>query len=721
MARACELIRQRHGVELDIQSIPLDDPNTYDLLGSGDVLGVFQVEGAGMRRYLMEMKPRALAHVTAMVALYRPGPMEFIPAYIRRMHGQEGVTYRHPSLEPILRETYGITVYQEQIMYTAMNLAGYTASEADNLRKAVAKKKAKALREQREKFVEGAIVNEIPQQTADTIFDDWEAFARYGFPKGHAADYAVICVQTAYLKANYPLEYMTALLSVYMGVTDRVALYAAECRRIGLMVLPPSINNSGLDFEIEDQDEPVIRYGLGAIKNVGHSAVEFMLASRPEGGFVDLEDFARLVDLRQVGKRAVESLIRVGALDDFGARLDVLESLDRIMSYSATHFKAAEVGQLSIFGDSTGVAEELVLQPAAVEVSWRRQLGWEKDLLGSYVSDHPLASRIDELSRVVTHYSGEINESMDGEKVIVAGEICAIRPYLTRAGKEMGFLSLEDLQGTIELVVFQRLWEKISSEVELNQIVVIEGRVDANRGEAKLLVDSVNQDLSRAARTNGSQSEPRPPNNKSKGDARRGNSNPGVEAPANSDLREEAASIAGGAGNGGMLAADEVAASAGETHSAEDSSLKQGGNGEINPAEGPAEHGAPPTNEISSTLQATDVPAPVLSSTQEEPSPSQEPLPDYVAVWQGPEPSIVTILLRSSGDRQRDIRRMRRIHALLASFPGSDRFAFTVFEDSGRYDLAFPSSSTRYTPELHRQLLRLVGDNSVLVAPLHLH
>ncbi|MFQ5943772.1 MAG: DNA polymerase III subunit alpha [Anaerolineales bacterium] len=718
MARACELIRKRHGVNMDIQSIPLDDPATYDLLGSGDVLGVFQVEGAGMRRYLMEMKPRNLAHVTAMVALYRPGPMEFIPAYIRRMHGQEDVTYRHPSLEPILKETYGITVYQEQIMYTAMNLAGYSASEADNLRKAVAKKKAKALREQREKFVRGAVANEIPQQTANTIFDDWEAFARYGFPKGHAADYAVICVQTAYLKAMYPLEYMTALLSVYMGVTDRVALYMAECRRIQLEVLPPSVNKSGLDFKIEDQaqGEAVIRYGLGAIKNVGYSAVEVMVQTRPEAGFADLEDFARRVDLRQVGKRAVESLIRVSALDELGPRLDLLESLDRIMSYSASHFRAAEVGQLSIFGESTGVAEHLVLKPAAVEVSNRRQLGWEKELLGSYVSDHPLAEMMDDLAKVVTHYSGEINESMEGEKVTVAGEICAIRPYLTRAGKEMGFLSLEDLQGMIELVVFQRLWETISSDVQLNQIVVVEGRVDGNRGEPKLLVDSINHGLAKSSRSKSAKA-----NKREQQGAPERTANPDPPRAAYQPADEVA--IFDGSGENGEVEypdheREEVDQSSnpGKGHgegqaSAEPgpSVLKESGPGE----DPPVVHAKPQHAEVP--------PAPVLSVSVDEPELSQETLPDYIAVWQGPEPSLVTIMLRSSGDRPRDIRRMRRIHALLASYPGSDRFAFTVYEDAGRYDLAFPNSSTRYTPELHRRLLRLVGDNNVRVAPLHIH
>ncbi len=702
MARACELIRKRHGVELDINSIPLDESETYDLLGSGNVLGVFQVEGAGMRRYLMEMKPRTLAHVTAMVALYRPGPMEFIPAYIRRMHGEEDVTYRHPSLEPILKETYGITVYQEQIMYTAMNLAGYTASEADNLRKAVAKKKAKALREQRQKFVEGAVANEIPRETANTIFDDWEAFARYGFPKGHAADYAVICVQTACLKATYPLEYMAALLSVYKGVTDRVALYAAECRRMGLKVLPPSVDRSGLDFEIEvlADGEAVIRYGLGAIKNVGQSAVETIIAARPEAGFANLEEFARKVDLRQVGKRAMESLIRVGALDELGARLDLLESLERIMSYSSTHFRAAEVGQLSIFGDSTGVAEELVLQPAAVDVSWRRQLGWEKELLGSYVSDHPLAERMEDLSKVVTHYSGEISDTMEGEKVTVAGEICAIRPYLTRAGKEMGFLSLEDLQGTVELVVFPRLWGEISSDIELNQIVVVEGRVDGNRGEPKLLVDGLNHDLARAAREsenlhngkrgNGSTDNP-------------GSDHPAQVVPQQPSSPQVAAILEAGAGNGEPRVTEgliEEPAAVESVPTAADEILLKDPVGS-HPAEAP--------------------PAPVLGPPGDDLHFSQETLPDYFAVWEGPEPSLVTIMLRSSGDRQRDTRRMRRIHALLASYPGNDRFAFKVYEDAGRYDLAFPSSSTRYTPELHRKLLRLVGDKSVHVAALHPH
>jgi DNA polymerase-3 subunit alpha len=303
------------------------------------------------------MKPKSLANVIAMVALFRPGPLEFIPSYIKRMHGEEKIEYRHPALEPILSETYGITVYQEQIMFTAMKLAGYTASEADNLRKSVAKKKADVLLQHRQKFVNGAVGQGIPAETANAIFDDWEAFARYGFPKGHAADYGVIAVQTGYLKLHYPVEYMTALLSVSKNETDKVALYTADTRRMGIAVEPPDVNASEWDFAIEDRPDgsAVIRFGLGAVKNVGQGPVEAILKARQEGGvFKDLNDFARRVDLRQVGKRALECLIKVGALDRFGSRTALLgdDGSDCIGQHLA--FPAVEAGQMSLFGAHTG-------------------------------------------------------------------------------------------------------------------------------------------------------------------------------------------------------------------------------------------------------------------------------------------------------------------------------------------------------------------------------
>ncbi|MBF8256036.1 MAG: dnaE, partial [Anaerolineales bacterium] len=481
MARACAGIEARHGVALDIHTIPLDDPATYGLLGRGEVLGVFQVEGSGMRRSLMEMKPTRLANITAMVALFRPGPMEFIPDYIRRMHGEEQPRYRHERLAPILEETYGITVYQEQIMYTAMQLAGYSAGDADILRMAVAKKKAETLHKERDKFVRGAVGQGIPDTDAHAIFDDWEAFARYGFNKGHAADYAVLCVETAYLKTHYPLEYMTALLSVFKGDTDRVALYIGDCRRMGIGVHGPDLNASGLDFEIEEgEGRRAIRYGLSAIKNVGEGAVRAMLEARAEGGaFADLGDLARRVDLRVVGKRALESLIRVGACDAFGGRQALLQSLDRIVAASTAHFRAVEIGQLSMFGGAATGDDGLSIPAEPAGASPREYLQWEKELLGIYVSEHPLTRHLADLSQVVTHASSELGEAQSGQEVVVAGEVTAVRPYQTRSGKPMGFVTLEDLQGTIELVVFTRLWNEIAGWIEARKIVVVKGKVDA--------------------------------------------------------------------------------------------------------------------------------------------------------------------------------------------------------------------------------------------------
>ncbi len=497
MARACDLICERHGVEFNLQNIPTDDPETYEMLGRGETAGVFQVEGSGMRRWLMQMKPKNLANVIAMVALFRPGPMDFIPSYISRMHGEEEVTYRHPLQEPILKETFGITVYQEQIMYTAMNLAGYTASEADNLRKGVAKKKADVILKHRKKFIGGAVERGIPEDTANAIFDDWEAFARYGFPKGHAADYGVIAVQTAYLKLHYPVEYMTALLTVNQHDTDKVALYVADCRRMGFEVAPPDVNASGWDFTVEDlEGQPaIIRFGLGAVKNVGQGPVETILKARADSPFKDLNDFAKRVDLRHVGKRALESMVKVGALDAFGPRPALLEALDRIVAVSSSHFKAADMGQMSLFGAHTGIVEEIVLPPVTGEISRREVLNWERELIGLYVSDHPLRPIMNELTQAVSHFSGQLSEAGDKEQVRVAGLIVRIRNHQSKAGKPMGFVTLEDLQGTIELVVFPRTWAQYAEIIRYDTIVLVDGKVDSAGAEPKVLVDSISTEF----------------------------------------------------------------------------------------------------------------------------------------------------------------------------------------------------------------------------------
>lgn len=497
MAQASQLIQERHGVELTLESIPIDDPETYQLIGRGETIGIFQVESSGMRRHLKSMKPTKLDHVIAMVALYRPGPMGFIPDYIKRMHGEQKVEYLHPRLASIYEETFGIPVYQEQIMHSAVEIAGYDPSEADSLRKAVAKKKAKELVKHRKMFVEGAVKNGIEEKTARAIFQDWEKFARYGFNKAHAADYGLITVQTAYLKAHYPVEYMTALLTVYQNNTDKVTLYASECRQMGIEVYPPNVNHSCWGFTIEDNPEGKsgIRFGLGAVKNVGEGPVEAILKGREKGPFHGINDFLQRVDLRRVGKRALESLIQVGALDDFGERPALLDALDSILAISTSNFEAAEAGQMSMFGAATGLEDKIELPELPTQISRRAQLDWERELIGLYVSDHPLSSVMDALKENVTYFSQELGEARHHEKVCAAGIVSRVQHHQTKNGKSMAFVSIEDIQGTIELVVFPRTWEQYAPLLRVDEIVIVRGKVDAESGSPKILVDSVSVEL----------------------------------------------------------------------------------------------------------------------------------------------------------------------------------------------------------------------------------
>jgi DNA polymerase-3 subunit alpha len=704
MARACEMIRDRHGIQLDIHSIPLDDPATYELLGRGEVLGVFQVEGAGMRRYLMDMKPRELANVVAMVALYRPGPLEFIPTYINRMHGREKVTYRHAALESIFEETYGIPVYQEQIMFAAMELAGYSPSEADDLRKAIAKKKAKSLKKHREKFITGATQQGVDKDIVIHTFDDWENFARYGFNKAHAADYGVIAVQTAYLKAHFPIEYMTALMSVFKHDNDKVAIYIADCRRMGIDVLPPDINTSGLDFQIEDvgENKAAIRFGLGAVKNVGEGAIKATLDARVDDEpFETIIDFARRVDLRQVGKRALESLIRVGALDALASRISLLDSLDRIISLSISHFRAAEVGQMSLFGGATGVPDSLTLSSAPSDVPRRRQLRWEKELIGVYVSDHPLTPHMEGLAKVVTHFSAELADADHGHQAIVAGEISHIRPYQTRSGKPMGFVTLEDLQGTVDLVVFNRVWREVSSWLQPGTIVLVKGKVDNERGEPKLLADLITTDLSGSMLRDVSMpSQPRHTKRTIVSDPLPSVSTPLVDEvpplpeddPWDESIPLEINELYMQDTDVGPVAETGEVQLIGDKHMAEPENLGK--------------------DEASEDRIADPGSLPFSSA---------DPLrPDFSGDdrLQQSDPRMITVVLRSTGDQLRDALRMRRVHGLLTSYPGNDRFVFHVFEISRRYHLEFPSSSTGYCRELLAQLHTLLGEDSIQVEPL---
>ena len=499
MRRACELIEKNHGIKLDLDTIPMEDEKAFQLLSSGDVTGIFQVESAGMRRVLTAMRPTKFEHIVATVALYRPGPMEYIDTYIRRMHGEEEVTYKHPLLEPILGETYGIIVYQEQIIRILTDLAGYTASEADLLRRAVGKKKEEVLVKHRELFIEGCKKHSgIDEDVADAIYSDILYFARYGFNKAHAADYAMITCQTAYLKAHYPVEYMTALLTVERHNTEKVGMLVGECRRMGIEILPPDINRSQSDFTIEGN---AIRFGLSAIKNVGEGAVELILQERAAGGpFKDLADFCRRVDLRQLNKRVLECLIKAGALDCFGPRHQVLAALDRIMAESSAYHQARQIGQMSMFDLAPAFGEMLngsLLCPLedAPPIERKQLLAWEKELVGVYISEHPLQKLAQELPGIPITWSSAITEELAGQTIWLAGIVTEVRRIIARSQKPMAFVRMEDLQGSFELVVFPRLFQETESLWTEDRLLLVRAKVEQQEGRLSLICESVRENF----------------------------------------------------------------------------------------------------------------------------------------------------------------------------------------------------------------------------------
>ncbi|RLD04068.1 MAG: DNA polymerase III subunit alpha, partial [Chloroflexi bacterium] len=496
IARAAEQIEKRYGKKYHLENIPLDDKKAFKLIGSGNTAGVFQLEGGGMTGWMVKMQPQTLDHVIAMVALYRPGPMQFIPSYIERMNGREEVTYRHPSMEPIFKSTYGIPIYQEQIMRTAVELGGYSGPESDNLRKAISKKKVEEIARHRQKFIDGAVKNDIKRDVATNIFDDWEEFARYGFNKSHAAAYGTISVQTAFLKANYPTEYMTALMSVFYGKTEKVSHYSANARDMGIEILPPSVNSSEWDFtsEIYDNGKSAIRFGFGAVKNVGEKPIEKLIEARGDRKFKDINEFVHEVDLSTIGKRSLESMIKVGALDNFGDRSSLLSAVDQLIAVSSSHFKAKNAGQFSMFGAETGISNKIHIPPGE-EIDQRIQLGWERELIGVYVSDHPLSKYQEIFQQIASHTFTTLPDARHQQPVRVGGIIAGVRPYQTKTGKPMGFVTLDDMHGIIELVIFPRTWQKYKELCEEGKIVIISGKVDAENTPPKILVDKISTDF----------------------------------------------------------------------------------------------------------------------------------------------------------------------------------------------------------------------------------
>ncbi len=735
MRKACDLIEKYHGIRYTMQNIPYrPDPNdpevtakvekAFDLIGQGETTGVFQLEGSGMTRMLIEMKPRTFEHIIAAISLFRPGPMELIPTYIRRMHGKEVVTYHHPLLEPILKETYGICVYQEQIQQIAAQLFGYSLGDADLMRRAVSKKKAKDLITHKQIFMDRGPKNGIKSEVAEKIFGEIEYFAAYGFNKSHAADYAVLTCQTAYLKAHYPEEYYTALLSVQRDVIADVRLFTADCRRLGIPILPPDVNASDLDFTIEPLNDGSgkrgIRYGLAAVKNAGEKAVQQVVEARKEGGrFADISDFCRRVDLRTVGKRAIESLIKVGAFDRLGDRDQLLLSLDRIIKFSADHHRAQDIGQISLFGGSES-GDDLVLATVSPgeETPQREKLRWEKELIGLYVSEHPLNSLMAAIKHLPNiQYSETLRreaEQLNNRMVTVVGLVVAVRPIMTKKGDTMAVVTLEDVQGTIDCVLFPRTWAQFQDLVEVDKPLIVMGKADSSRGDMQILVESVSKNFTYARPAD------LPPEDEGTGwlepsyadapdwavDATENGDGSAISEEAALDTRE-------------LEAPDEAVASAPsvEPPLSEDdfarlpsqgSTLKPGA--QRPEAEEPTNYApvetveSPAVQEFNTILQSRAVKV------------HGDPVNGNIKV--PPPPRLITVTFRRSPDADKDRRRLGRIRGFLIQHPGPDQFRFLIIDPTRTITVNFYEYSTDYDGVVAEFLKQECGEAAVRVEPL---
>jgi DNA polymerase III subunit alpha len=480
---------------LDVSSIPLDDVKTYGMLARGEATGVFQFESAGMREALRLVKPTEFADLVALVALYRPGPMSYIPVYARRKHGQEQVTYLDPRLEPVTGPTYGICIYQESYMEIAKQLAGFSPAEADDLRKAIGKKIHSLMASLKDKFLEGCARNGVTPAVANQLWKDMEQAQDYSFNKSHAAAYAMIAYRTAYLRANHPHEYMAALISSVMNTKDKVPYYVNACHELGIEVLPPDVNSSECDFAVV---EGKIRFGLNAVKNVGDAAARSIVRARKEDGpFASLWDFCERIDPQLANKRALESLVKCGALDSTGAtRRGMLEVLEAALAWGGREQADRLLGQGSIFDLDLGSADgdRPKRHPAipATEFDKNELLRLEKETLGLYVSEHPLEGLREALRRKTDCALAEVERRREGETVTVGGIVGAVKQMTTRKGEPVVFLRLDDLTGSAEVVVFNSVYAEARELCEVDRVLVVKGRVDHKQeGETKLLAREV--------------------------------------------------------------------------------------------------------------------------------------------------------------------------------------------------------------------------------------
>lgn len=715
LRKACDLVEKHHKIKYTMENIPYrhDDPTltqdqldrlnaAFVMMGKGDTVGVFQLESGGMQQMLRDMRPKVFENIIAGVALYRPGPMQFIPQYNRRLHDEEKTDYKHPNLAPILKETYGIIVYQEQLIQIARDLFGYRAGEADLMRRAVSKKKKEDLEKHRAIFVERGPKIGVDEKAANAIFDDIDFFANYGFNKSHAADYAKVTVQTAYMKANYPPEYLTAMLSTHRNDSKKIGTFLEECRRLAIPILPPDVNASQLDFDIQLDPQTGtrgIRFGLAGIKNAGEGAIQKIIEVREAGGqFANLRDFCQRVDLRQVGKRALESLIKVGAFGAFGERPALLAALDRLISVSTHHHKDAEMGQLNLFGEVTQVQDDsLDKLPSGEKTSVREQLAWEKELLGLYVTGRPVDKyradfRQSASLREIQLLKNQPELYVNKGDVWIAGEITALRKVYTKNNQAMAIVTVEDwyeTAGTIEVVFFPRSWEQVAKKVEQDdvqfeegEIVKIRGKVELQRdgGGVQMIGDEVTQNFSVQVGS-------------------------GIQTPAPSDDM---------------------------------------------PAWMIDDNPPPPWADdelVEPIIPVPDAPVITITPVDEDPidtdddkSTQEFVMPDSIKkildpvrdaspkgyldeaddTEKPPKEYWVDVFLQRTGDDDRDRRTLVRVHGLLTSYPGNDRF--TIIIEGEPYDMVveFPNHTTYACEQLWQELMGVVKDeNNISIRLIH--
>lgn len=498
---AMRIIRKAYKKEINLSELPLDDKKTYELFQRGDTTGVFQLESAGMKRYLRGLKPTTFEDIIAMVALYRPGPMQFIDSFIRRKHGEEEITYLHSGMKNSLKNTYGILVYQEQFMQISKEWCGFTGGQADTLRKAVGKKKIDLMKKVKPEFVEGAVkVGGATKEIAETFWTQLEEFANYCFNKSHAACYGLIAYWTAYLKAHYPDAFMAALMTSDHDDTDRLAIEITECKHMGISVLSPDVNESFVEFAVVP-NENKIRFGMSAVKGVGVGAVEEVLRAREDGPFTSVEDFARRVSTSKFNRKAWESLIKSGAFDDMGDRSDLLFNLDSITSFASKLQKEAASGQTNLFGmlggdDAASIQSTLHLQKAPVKHDDKERLMWERELLGLYISAHPL-DRYETYLSEQTQPLTQLVPEYDSRMMTVGGIISTVRTIVTKSGSKMAFVGIEDKFGEGEIIVFPNLYEKVGVKLVQDAVIRVSGKNsardrDGNLGnESKLIADDI--------------------------------------------------------------------------------------------------------------------------------------------------------------------------------------------------------------------------------------